>query len=245
MITVPARDAYRLTSIFMILLILGIQWGFYRPYLSQFPNFVNATPVIHIHGALLMGWMTLLVVQPLLIFSKKVQWHRKLGKVSWVLGPLIIVFLFLVGRGSYGRGLEFIPLSEGTFSQADNLAVMVLDIRGFITFAVFWALAMGYRKNSSAHMRFMIATGLLAIGPGVGRGLMASFGLSLQSAMTITDIFDLVIVGILLGYDWSKNKNIRPYLIVFGMFLIGTILWQFNFSTAWQSFAQAYADLLY
>lgn len=245
MLTIPAKDTYRLTSVFMILIILGIQWGFYKPYLSEFPDFVDSTPVIHIHGALLMCWMALLVGQPMLIYLRKNKLHRSVGKVSWVLGPLIIISMFLVGRGSYWRGLDFINQNPEAFTVSENLAVMVLDIRGFITFALFWALAMAFRKNSAAHMRYMIATGLLAIGPGMGRGLMGTFGLSLQDALTITDILDLIIVGAFIVYDWKKQKDFTPYLIVFLSFLIGAILWQVNFSSGWQNFAQGYADLLY
>ncbi|TDQ16631.1 hypothetical protein DFQ04_2753 [Algoriphagus boseongensis] len=245
MITLQAKDTYRLTSVFMILIIAGVQWGFYRPYLSQFPTFTNATPVIHIHGALLMGWMMLLVIQPLLINFKKVKLHRSIGKISWILGPMIIISMFLVGRGSYWRGLDFISQNPGSFTASDNLAVMVLDIRGFVTFAIFWALAMAYRKNSGSHMRYMIATGLLAIGPGVGRGLMATFDLSLHSALTITDVLDLLIAGVFIGYDFARKKDSKPYLIVFTFFLVGAILWQYCYSEFWQNFAQGYADLLY
>ncbi|NVJ86469.1 MAG: hypothetical protein HWE15_09210 [Algoriphagus sp.] len=245
MITISTKDSYRLTSLLMIILILGIQWGFYRPYLSQFPNFVDSTPTIHVHGALLMAWMMLLVVQPMLIYLKKAKWHRSLGKVSWVLGPLIIISMFLVGRGSYWRGLDFINANPGPFQVSDLLATMVLDIRGYITFAIFWALAMAYRKNSSAHMRYMIGTGLLAIGPGIGRGLTNTFDFSLQAALTTTDVLDLLIVGAFLGYDLIKKKDYKPNLNIFIVFLIGSILWQIDYSELWQNFAQGYADLLY
>ncbi|HEV8272446.1 MAG TPA: hypothetical protein VGQ04_14145, partial [Chitinophagaceae bacterium] len=156
------QKVYRNTAIFVILIMIGIQWGFYRTYTSEFPNFINKTITIHVHGVLLMTWMILLIVQPLLINTGRVQLHRTIGKVSWVLGPLIIVSMFLVGRGSYGRSI-------GNFPEKEILATMVLDIRGYLTFAIFWTLAMFYRKNSASHMRYMIATGMLAIGPGVGR----------------------------------------------------------------------------
>lgn len=245
MTTITAKDSYRLTSVLMILLILGVQWGFYSNYLSQFPNFIDKTPIIHFHGIFLMAWMILLVIQPMLIYLKKAKIHRMIGKISWVLGPLIIISMFLVGRGSYWRGLDFIQQNPGSFTASDNLAVMVLDIRGYLTFAIFWALAMAYRKNSPAHMRYMIATGLLAIGPGMGRGLMNTFDFSLQAALTLTDVLDLVLVGAFLGYDLVKKKDHKPYSVVFLLFLIGFILWQINYSEAWQSFAQGYADIFY
>jgi len=231
------QKVYRNTAIFIILIMIGIQWGFYRTYTSEFPNFINKTITIHVHGILLMMWMVLLIVQPLLINTGRTQLHRTIGKVSWVLGPLIIVSMFLVGRGSYGRSIGNIP-------EQENLATMVLDIRGYLTFAIFWALAMLYRKNSASHMRYMIATGMLAIGPGVGRGLISS-GVAFPTALTITDVLDLVIVGTLLGFDIYRKKNYKPFLIVFVVFLIGAILWQVKDSAAWQAFAKWYAAMFY
>ena len=130
---------YRNTAMFIILIILGVQWGFYQTYTSQFPNFINKTPTIHVHGMFLMLWMVLLIVQPLLISTGRAKLHRTIGNISYVLGPLIIITMFLVGRGSYWRGIGAIP-------EKENLASMVLDIRGYLTFAIFWALAMFYKK---------------------------------------------------------------------------------------------------
>jgi len=232
------QKVYRNTSILIILILIGIQWGFYESYTSEFPNFKNKTPTIHIHGIFLMMWMVLLIVQPLLINTGRTQLHRTMGKVSWVLGPLIIVSMFMVGRGSYGRSI-------GIYPEQEMLGQMVLDIRGYISFAIFWALAMYFRKNSASHMRYMIATGLLAIGPGVGRGLIHSFGVEFGNALTITDSISLAIAGFLLGYDIYRKKNYKPFLVVFIVFLIGALLWQIRDTAAWQSFAKSYAALFY
>ncbi len=91
------QKVYRNTAIFIFLVLIAVQWGFYQSYTSHFPQFKNATPLIHVHGALLMTWMLLLIVQPLLIHYGKAPLHRTIGKVSWLLGPLIIISLFLLG----------------------------------------------------------------------------------------------------------------------------------------------------
>ena len=94
-------------------------------------------------------------------------------------------------------------------------------------------------------MRYMIATGILAIGPGVSRGLGYNFGLSLGTAMTIADVLDLLIVGVLLFVDIYKKKNYKPFLTVFIVLLIGSLLWQMRDSAIWQAFAKEYSDLFY
>lgn len=230
------QKVYRNTAIFIILVMFGVQWGFYKVYTSQFPNFKDATVTIHIHGAVLMSWLILLIVQPLLIQAGKTKLHRNIGKVSWVLGPLVIFMLFLVGRNSYLRHTEA--------PQEEMLENIVLDMRGWISFAIFWALAMIYRKDSSAHMRYMIATGIIGIGPGVGRGLI-SLGVDFETSITITDSIEVAIPAVLLGYDIYKKKNYKPSLIIFIVFLIGGLLWQIRATDAWQSFAKTYAAWFY
>ncbi len=236
--SIPAQNVYRNTAIFIILIIIGAQWGFYIPYTSQFPTFKDSTMIIHIHGALLMIWLLLLVVQPMLIHLNKAKLHTTIGKSSYVLGPLIILFIYLVGKGSFNRSIGKIP-------EEMNLAIMALDVRGLFSFAIIWALAMINRKTPSAHMRYMIATGILGIGPGVGRGLINSFDFSLWSALAITDVLGLVIVGVLLCVDIVKKNNYKPFLVVFMLLLVGAIIWQLRDSSLWQTVARNYVALLY
>jgi hypothetical protein len=185
-----------------------------------------------------MTWMLLLIAQPLLIHSGKAGLHRTIGKVSWVLGPLIIISLFLIGRGGYARGLGNVP-------EQENLTFIALDMRGFLSFAIFWSLAMINRKFPDSHMRYMIATGILAIGPGVSRGLGHSFGLDLGTTMTITDVLDLAIVGSLVVVDVYRKKNYKPFLTVFLVLFVGSVLWQLRNTGGWQTFAKSYAELFY
>ena len=232
------QRVYRNTAMFIVLIMFGVQWGFYKEYTSQFPDFIDKTVTIHVHGIVLMMWLVLLIVQPLLISTGRAKLHRSIGKVSWVLGPLVILMLFLVGRSSFIRHSPVVP-------EKEMLATIVLDMRGWISFAIFWALAMIYRKDPASHMRYMIATGIIGIGPGVGRGLISGFGVGFHEAITITDVLDIVIVGSLLSYDIYKKKNFKPFLVVFIVFLIGSILWQIKYSGTWQSFAKTYAAWFY
>ena len=72
-----------------------------------------------------------------------------------------------------------------------------------------------------------------------------SFGLDFGTALTITDVLDLAIVGVLLAVDVYRKKSYKPFLTVFIVFLIGSLLWQLRYTNFWQTFAKNYADLFY
>ncbi len=231
--------AYRNISVFIFLIFIGVQWGFYKHYTSQFPEFKGLTTMHHIHGALMIIWLVLLFIQPLLILTGRNELHRTIGKSSYIVGPLIIISLFLIGRTAYyGDIRSGAPMNI-------NLAVRALDIRGFFSFAILWYLAMANRKNSSSHMRYMIGTAILAIGPGIGRGLINSFGLTLWDALSITDLIDVLIIATLLGYDIYKKNNYRPYLVILGVLIASAALWQARLSPGWQAFAGKWAAWFY
>jgi len=72
-----------------------------------------------------------------------------------------------------------------------------------------------------------------------------SSGVEFTTALTITDILDLAIVGLLPGIDIYKKKNYKPFLVLFLLLLVGAGLWQVRDSAAWQGFARTYARLFY
>ncbi|MBP6686672.1 MAG: hypothetical protein KA160_02340, partial [Lacibacter sp.] len=61
----------------------------------------------------------------------------------------------------------------------------------------------------------------------------------------ITDVLDLVIVGVLLAVDVYRKKNYKPFLTVFLVLLIGSLLWQLRDTSLWQTFAKNYAEMFY
>lgn len=73
------------------LLAMGITWlGFSRTYVAV----VRTEPLLHhIHGALMSGWIALLVVQPMLYQRGIFQLHRTLGRWGvYLLMPAIAGF---------------------------------------------------------------------------------------------------------------------------------------------------------
>jgi hypothetical protein len=83
------------------------------------------------------------------------------------------------------------------------------------------------------------------IGPGFGRALVNSFGMSIWDAITYTDYAAIFITMALLIYDILKKNPVAPYTIVLIILLIEKLLWHYRMSGPWQTFAGKFAALFF
>lgn len=204
--------------------------GFHLTYTIHFPDFKGFQAVQHFHGAMLMSWFAMLIIQPFLIRFKKTELHRNLGKLGYILAPLVCYSIFLVTKMVYFREIAHRPIP-------DVLGQISLDIPTIILFGTFFALAMINRKNSATHMRYMIATSLLMIGPGLGRALIIFGGLPFPVAVTAVIYISEIIALIFLLFDFFKKKNFKPFLTIFILLVLNHLCWAYQMSGWWQSFA--------
>ena len=230
------EKTYKNISALFVLILVGILWGFHRSYTVEFPDFKSFQMTHHIHGGLMMSWLFMLIAQPIFIATGRIKTHRMIGKLAYIIGPMITIYLFLIAQLGYHRGAE-----NPEFARA----VMVLDLRGLFFFTLLYVLALSYRKTTAYHMRFMIGTGLLMIGPGFGRALISSFGVSLWDAITYTDSAAIAITIALLIYDIVKKNPVAPYTIVLIVLVIEKLLWYYRMSGPWQIFAGKFAELFF
>ena len=129
-----------------------------------------------------MSWFAMLIVQPFLIRTKRFELHRQIGKISYLLLPMVLFSIFLVTKVSFDKNLARMPRPVAI----GNLA---LDIPDIFAFGLFYVLAMVNKKNSAAHMRYMIGTSLLMIGPGIGRAMIIYGGLPFPVALVYAMYF--------------------------------------------------------
>ena len=65
--------------------------GFYKKYFSLMPDFPGLKQIHHFHALALTTWLTMLIVQPILITRQKMTAHRLIGKLSYLLVPFIFL----------------------------------------------------------------------------------------------------------------------------------------------------------
>jgi hypothetical protein len=225
-------------SLFFTTILLILILGFYQTYLMFFPKFQGFRLEQHFHGIMMLVWMTFLIIQPLLIKAKLFKVHRFIGKLSLIAAPLMILSIFMVSKMVYHRSIATLTLEE-------SLASTVLGITNMFAFILFYYLAIFNSRNMAIHMRYMIGTALLMLGPGLGRLLGIRFKLQGDLPVDIFYILVIVITLILLVYDIRKKKNYRPYLVVLIILVFLDVLWKFRLHEIWQVPAKAFADLLF
>ena len=82
-------------------MVLGFQLFYLKG--QSFPGREIPPPIktqIILHGTFMTAWMTLLVIQPLLIAQRNRRLHMKLGWLGLVLAVLATIFGYQVGVGT-------------------------------------------------------------------------------------------------------------------------------------------------
>jgi hypothetical protein len=197
------------TGLLIILLMLLTLVGFYPTYISKFPAFENVTNVHHFHGAMMMAWYSLLLTQPFLIGYKKYKLHRTLGKVSYVIAPLLLYSIYLAGKHEY--------YGEITFRTNDeSVAGLAVDFSSLVAFAVCYMLAVLNVKNPAIHARYMVGTALIIMAPGLMRiiAVYRTFGdIDFPTVVLYSYLICAAIAVWLMTYDLVKSKPYKPYMV--------------------------------
>ena len=108
-----ARQAVFFFLAFLLVAIIG----FWPTYFTRIEEMASWR--VHAHGVFLFGWCLLLVAQAWLIRDRRGNWHRALGKASYVLAPLIVVSALVVehgvllkAAGKYNEETLYLPMSS-------------------------------------------------------------------------------------------------------------------------------------
>ena len=209
---------YRNLGYFSLLLVAFVGLGFYKPYFSLIPDFgPDLTPLVQVHAMVLICLVVLLVVQPFLIRYGKRALHRTLGKLTYVVMPLLVFSCVGVVMKEYHERLHqnlppIIALKSG-YSDVAQLCLLV----------VFYALAIINRRNIPVHMRYMIAVVLILAPAGLARVFGYWFDIPRFPSGLATDLLlDAVLIGLII-FDRRNKLNYRPYLLVLALFVVSHI----------------------
>ncbi|MES2795307.1 MAG: hypothetical protein V4683_05035 [Bacteroidota bacterium] len=235
------EKAYKNIVYFFLIIIAITLMGFSKTYFVHFPDFIGIKTIHHIHAFTLVLWFAMLIVQPILIQQHKYDWHRLIGKFSYILVPIIFILMLMVYKNQYSR-----QESMG-ISHAENLSVMFIPFTDTYPFVIYYILAIINKKNIAKHLRYMISTSVILLSPGLTRIFIFWFGMDFMDTVTPVSVVMLVVFAGLILYDRSLGKSIKknPFTIALTIILIPTILMRFVPNTVlWHSIAEAYVKII-
>ncbi len=227
----------RLIYFFIFLLLMSFA-GFYKTYLVKFPNFDGFTWAHHFHGVIMLTWILMLIAQPIFIRTQNMKWHRIVGKASYFIFPLLLLSFFLVARAAYLRNIK-------TAGEIEALAgIGFSGIPDMFYISILYGLGIYYKKKTSFHLRFFTCIGLMILGPGLGRFLIAVCGFPFAVLGAMGAAITLFTLSWMVA-DIIKKRSAFP-MAVFLAILAMTITLGPNTHTAWwQSIARWIAANLF
>ena len=205
---------------------------------TYFSRVLSADHYTHFHASLAALWILMLAAQPTLIRMKRLALHRLLGAISYVLAPLIVVSIVLLGHSRI-KGL-------GGEAYAFQTYILYLQVSLTALFAVSYALAVYKRHTVALHARFMLCTAFTLIDPVVIRLMfwMGSRTPTWNYQWVTFGLTDLVIVALIILERRSKSgRKVFPIMLAVFVLAQSVALLGLTNTAPWQAFARWFAAL--
>lgn len=190
---------------FLAIAIAGFSTTFFIPLAR---GTFNAPLVIHVHGALLFGWLVLLILQAALVQKRRFATHRKIGMIGAALCVAIVASGVLVGLHATRRDLA---------AGGDDF-VLGQFVNILIEMALFGSLvaaAIVFRSSSESHKRLLMLATISALAPAWLR--FRHLFPAVPDPFVTFSLFADSLLLVAMARDWIATRRIHPvYLWVGG-----------------------------
>jgi hypothetical protein len=167
--------------------------------------------LLQVHGAVMTGWVVLLVLQSTLIAARRVQWHRRLGIFGTVWAALVVIMGSVTTVHAAAREVR----AHSAFA-ASQVVITTLDLIQMVFFAVLVGAAVWLRRRPDYHKRLMLLTIVCMLPDALAR-LPVSF-MTNQLIMVGLDGFVVLCVGV----DTFAHRRLHPVFGWGALLILGT-----------------------
>ena len=213
--------------------------GFWPSYFSKiFDGTETYSFYFHFHATMMSLWILTLIIQPILIRNKKLTLHKFIGKVSYLLMPLLFLSVILL---THYRVQDHILMVNNEKLYGPHLIVPFKDL---LILGTAYIIAIVYRHDVNIHARAMIATGIVFIEPSLIRFIKYAIikDGNIAYFCTIGLVYSLLIGLIILERKQKKGKWIFP--LILGLYIIVHSILIFKVRMGiWETFAKWFVDL--
>ena len=183
--------------------------------------------VIHLHAAVMVSWLLLLVVQASLVSTGRVGLHRALGTISFGLAPVLLGVLITATIVRYG---DLTRAGRGPFVSN----ILLVQIRSIVLFALFYLWAISARaRDPATHKRMMLLATLVLLDAAIARMVWLP---GRNSAITYDDVhaYLLLLLAPALVFDWLHLGRVhRAYMLGLAILAPWIIATHFLWNSSW------------
>jgi hypothetical protein len=169
---------------------------------------------VHLHGAVMIAWLALLIYQSTLIQRGNLMLHRQLG----ILGVALAAGIVVLGSFTAMRAIALHRVPP-FFTDAYFLALTQI---GLVAFAGLIVAAVANRRRPEWHRRLMLGAVILLMEPGLGRLLpMPLLGAWGEWLIMVIQLGALALVA---RHDRRRFIAVHPATVVDAVVVVGTHL---------------------
>jgi hypothetical protein len=198
------------------------------------PSFINMAVgpprpwFMHVHGAIYLGWLALLVCQAVLAARGKIALHRRVGNFGIAYGALVWVVGMIV---TFAAPSLHVRAGEWDLDQAATF--ISLPLGDMVLFAGFFVPAIAYRAKPEIHKRLILLACVAVMFAGAFR-LSYALSMPLQLLAWYSPIIAAMI------YDRYKLGRVhRVYWIGAAIMAVALLRVPFGETEAWRSVGRA------
>jgi len=183
--------------------------------------------VVHMHAFVMLSWTVLMALQASLSLANRMDLHRRLGMLSLVVGPAVLVVLTLVtvSRQLNAAGTPAAPLVNN---------ILFLQLRAILLFPTFfiWALATRQR-DPQMHKRMVLLATLMLIDAAIARMSWLPFNTFPLDYLAV-HVYLLLLPVPALVFDFIRLGHVhRAWLWGYGLTLPWVIAAEFIWNSPW------------
>lgn len=230
----------RTTPLFILFLLMALV-AFWPGYFSRLPGPLDSH--LHRHGLTMTAWCLMLIAQAYLAGSARYRIHRSVGKFSYFLAPLVIITALDLVHSLFYGAQQF---------AAEHLYALALMVNAIVVFAVFYGLAVYFRKRPATHARFMICTIFPLFTPVTDR-LVYQFAQPLIGYVPVIGrapvvpvigfaLADLILLWLAIR-DWQKGRRMVFFVALALLLMYHLSVLTFYRFGFWERFAGWFAGL--
>jgi len=173
------------------------------------------SPLVHLHGLVFTSWILLLVVQALLVSTRRTDLHRRVG----VAGGLLAIAMLVVGTTVAVAAAKRGPV-PGLPPPLEFLAV---PLGGLANFGALVALGFLVRRKRDTHKRLMVLATLAILGAATDR-LLFPTGVLAFSGVPLTPVTSVCMTAVFVAgcfvYDLLSRGRVHPAFLWGGVTLL-------------------------